>query len=76
MFTRTTLLISGALALGACSHGTGAHIDANLMQACGAFLAPKIIEAALEGDSPRALNVPAGSYRIGVDGFWKQVVKL
>jgi crotonobetainyl-CoA:carnitine CoA-transferase CaiB-like acyl-CoA transferase len=43
--------------------GRGAYLDVSLMQASAAFLAPKIIEGALEGDMPRQLNAPAGSYR-------------
>ena len=41
----------------------GAYLDISLMQSCAAFLAPKIIEGRLEGDAPRQLNAPAGSYR-------------
>jgi crotonobetainyl-CoA:carnitine CoA-transferase CaiB-like acyl-CoA transferase len=41
----------------------GRHLDISLMQSTAAFLAPKIIETALEGESPTALNVPAGVYR-------------
>lgn len=43
--------------------GNGAFLDISLMQASAALLAPKIVEAALEGDVPRQLNAPAGSYR-------------
>ncbi len=43
--------------------GQGAYLDVSLMQSCAAFLAPKIIEGALEGDAPRQLNAPAGTYR-------------
>ena len=43
--------------------GNGAFLDVSLMQASAALLAPKIVEAALEGDVPRQLNAPAGSYR-------------
>lgn len=46
----------------------GRHLDVNLMQATAAFLAPKMIEAVLEGDRPTALNVPAGVYRTA-DGW-------
>ena len=46
----------------------GRHLDVNLMQATAAFLAPKLIEAVLEGDRPTALNVPAGVYRTA-DGW-------
>lgn len=48
--------------------GRGAWLDVNLMQSCAAFLMPKLIEAALEGDNPRQLNAPAGSYRTA-DGW-------
>lgn len=48
--------------------GQGAFLDVNLMQSCAAFLMPKLIEAALEGDTPRQLNAPAGSYRTA-DGW-------
>jgi crotonobetainyl-CoA:carnitine CoA-transferase CaiB-like acyl-CoA transferase len=41
----------------------GKHLDINLMQATAAFLTPKIVEASLEGESPKAINVPAGVYR-------------
>lgn len=41
----------------------GRHIDVSLMQAAAALIAPKLIEAGLEGATPRLLNVPAGSYR-------------
>jgi crotonobetainyl-CoA:carnitine CoA-transferase CaiB-like acyl-CoA transferase len=43
--------------------GRGAWLDISLIQSSAAFLAPKIIEGALEGDVPRQLNAPAGSYR-------------
>jgi len=48
--------------------GQGAYLDVNLMQGSAAFLMPKIIESALEGDTPRALNAPAGSYQTA-DGW-------
>lgn len=48
--------------------GQGAFIDVSLMQSCAAFLMPKIVEAALEGDRPRQLNAPAGTYRTA-DGW-------
>jgi crotonobetainyl-CoA:carnitine CoA-transferase CaiB-like acyl-CoA transferase len=41
----------------------GQHIDVSLMQATASFLTPKLVEAALEGEHPVALNVPAGVYR-------------
>jgi crotonobetainyl-CoA:carnitine CoA-transferase CaiB-like acyl-CoA transferase len=43
--------------------GQGAFLDVSLAQSSAAFLAPKIVEGALEGDAPRQLNAPAGSYR-------------
>lgn len=43
--------------------GGGRHLDVSLMQASAAFLGLKVIEAALEGESPKALNAPAGVYR-------------
>ena len=43
--------------------GRGAYLDVSLIQSSAAFLAPKIVEGALEGDMPRQLNAPAGSYR-------------
>lgn len=46
----------------------GRHIDVSLMQATAAFLAPKIVEGFFEGDQPRQLNAPAGSYRTA-DGW-------
>lgn len=41
----------------------GRHLDVSLSHASAAFLAMKVIEARLEGDAPRKLNAPAGSYR-------------
>jgi crotonobetainyl-CoA:carnitine CoA-transferase CaiB-like acyl-CoA transferase len=41
----------------------GRHLDVSLMQACGAFLAMKVIEEHVEGGPPPKLNAPAGSYR-------------
>jgi crotonobetainyl-CoA:carnitine CoA-transferase CaiB-like acyl-CoA transferase len=43
--------------------GRGAYLDVSLVQSSAAFLASKIVEGALEGDVPRQLNAPAGSYR-------------
>lgn len=43
--------------------GGGRRLDVSLMQASAAFLGLKVIEASLEGDSPKALNAPAGVYR-------------
>jgi crotonobetainyl-CoA:carnitine CoA-transferase CaiB-like acyl-CoA transferase len=41
----------------------GRHLQLSLMQSAAAFLAPKLVEHALEGDDARPLNVPAGGYR-------------
>lgn len=43
--------------------GLGTFLDVSLLQGSAAFLSPKIVEAALEGDVPRQMNAPAGSYR-------------
>ena len=43
--------------------GTGRWIDVNLAQSTAALLGHKVAEHVLEGGSPRALNVPAGTYR-------------
>jgi crotonobetainyl-CoA:carnitine CoA-transferase CaiB-like acyl-CoA transferase len=43
--------------------GRGTYLDISLMQSSAAFIASKIVEGALEGDVPRQLNAPAGSYR-------------
>jgi crotonobetainyl-CoA:carnitine CoA-transferase CaiB-like acyl-CoA transferase len=43
--------------------GTGRWIDVNLCQSTAALLGHKVAEHILEGGAPRALNVPAGSYR-------------
>lgn len=50
------------------SVGTGRWIDISLTQATAALLGHKFAEHMLEGGSPRALNVPAGSYRTS-DGW-------
>ncbi len=50
------------------ARGAGAYLDVSLMQSAAAFLAPKIVEASLEGESPRPLNAPAGIYRT-LDGW-------
>ena len=44
-------------------YGKGCYLDISLMQATAAFLAPKIIETFFEGESPAAINVPAGVYQ-------------
>jgi crotonobetainyl-CoA:carnitine CoA-transferase CaiB-like acyl-CoA transferase len=43
--------------------GIGRLIDVSLTQATAALLGHKLAEHVLEGGQPRALNVPAGSYR-------------
>jgi crotonobetainyl-CoA:carnitine CoA-transferase CaiB-like acyl-CoA transferase len=43
--------------------GTGRWIDVNLCQSTAALLGHKVAEHILEGGTPRALNVPAGSYQ-------------
>lgn len=48
--------------------GRGVFLDVSLMQASAAFIAPKVVEGALEGDLPRQLNAPAGTYRTA-DGW-------
>jgi crotonobetainyl-CoA:carnitine CoA-transferase CaiB-like acyl-CoA transferase len=48
--------------------GTGRWIDVNLAQSTAALLGHKVAEHVLEGGSPRALNVPAGSYQTS-DGW-------
>jgi len=45
------------------STGTGRWIDVNLAQSTAALLGHKVAEHVLEGGSPRALNVPAGTYQ-------------
>ncbi len=48
--------------------GTGRWIDVNLAQSTAALLGHKVAEYVLEGGAPRALNVPAGTYRTS-DGW-------
>ena len=48
--------------------GTGRWIDVNLAQSTAALLGHKAAEYVLEGGTPRALNVPAGSYQTS-DGW-------
>jgi crotonobetainyl-CoA:carnitine CoA-transferase CaiB-like acyl-CoA transferase len=48
--------------------GTGRWIDVNLSQSTAALLGHKVAEHILEGGTPRALNVPAGSYQTS-DGW-------
>lgn len=40
----------------------GRHIDVSLMQGAAAILAPKILEAHLQGGTPKAFNPPAGNF--------------
>lgn len=42
--------------------GEGRHIDVSLMQGAAAILAPKILEAHLQGGTPKAFNPPAGNF--------------
>src|SRR4051812_23982598 len=48
--------------------GTGRWIDVNLAQSTAALLGHKVAEYVLEAGTPRALNVPAGSYQTS-DGW-------
>jgi crotonobetainyl-CoA:carnitine CoA-transferase CaiB-like acyl-CoA transferase len=48
--------------------GTGRWIDVNLAQSTAALLGHKVAEHILEGGAPRALNVPASTYRTS-DGW-------
>jgi crotonobetainyl-CoA:carnitine CoA-transferase CaiB-like acyl-CoA transferase len=48
--------------------GTGRWIDVNLAQSTAALLGHKAAEHVLEGGTPRALNVPAGTYQ-ATDGW-------
>src|SRR3954470_7351232 len=48
--------------------GTGRWIDVNLAQSTAALLGHKAAEHVLEGGTPRALNVPAGTYQ-STDGW-------
>ena len=43
--------------------GTGRWIDVNLCQSTAALLGHKVADHVLEGGTPRALNVPAGTYQ-------------
>ena len=45
------------------SKGEGRHIDVSLMQGAAAILAPKILEAHLQGGTPKAFNPPAGNFQ-------------
>ena len=54
--------------------GTGRWIDVNLAQSTAALLGHKAAEHLLEGGSPRALNVPAGTYQ-STDG-WMMVTRV
>jgi crotonobetainyl-CoA:carnitine CoA-transferase CaiB-like acyl-CoA transferase len=59
--------VAAALALRART-GAGKRLDVSLAQCAGAFVSQKVIEAALEGENPRVINAPAGSYRTA-DGW-------
>lgn len=48
--------------------GEGRHIDVSLMQGAAAILAPKLLEAALAGHTPKSFNPPAGNYETA-DGW-------
>ncbi len=54
--------------------GTGRWIDVNLCQSTSALLGHKVAEFILEGGTPRALNVPAGTYQTQ-DG-WMMVTSV
>jgi crotonobetainyl-CoA:carnitine CoA-transferase CaiB-like acyl-CoA transferase len=41
----------------------GRHLEVPLVQATASYLNMQLIEARLEGETPRKLNVPAGTYR-------------
>ncbi|MGB3490356.1 MAG: CoA transferase [Xanthobacteraceae bacterium] len=53
----------GAALFARASVGTGRWIDISLTQTTAALLGHKFAEFMLEGGAPRALNVPAGTYR-------------
>ncbi len=64
--TQTALYAYQAVATALYARAGGAggrRLDVSLMQASAAFLAPRVVEASLEGESPRLLNAPAGVYR-------------
>ena len=48
--------------------GKGAYIETSLMEAIGAFQAPKMIEYALEGRDTQPLGVPVGTFE-AKDGY-------
>lgn len=48
--------------------GEGRHVDVSLMQGAAAILAPKILEAHLQGGTPKAFNPPAGNFQTS-DGW-------
>ncbi|WP_416899786.1 MAG: CaiB/BaiF CoA transferase family protein [Minwuia sp.] len=48
--------------------GKGRHVDVSLMQGAAAILAPKILEAHLQGGPPVAFNPPAGNFET-LDGW-------
>ncbi|MBN8986464.1 MAG: CoA transferase, partial [Rhizobiales bacterium] len=53
----------GAALFARANVGTGRWIDISLTQTTAALLGHKFAEFMLEGGAPRALNVPAGTYR-------------
>ena len=76
--------VAAALALRART-GQGKRLDISLAQCAGAFISQKLIEAALEGENPRVINAPAGSYQtsdgwiiIGLskDAHWTSLCKV
>ena len=48
--------------------GPGRHLDISLMGGAAALLAPKVLEAAMTGATPKAFNPPAGNYQTA-DGW-------
>ena len=48
--------------------GAGRHLDISLMGGAAALLAPKVLEAAIAGETPKAFNPPAGNYQTA-DGW-------
>lgn len=48
--------------------GEGRHLDISLMGGAAALLAPKVLEAAIAGETPKSFNPPAGNYQTA-DGW-------
>lgn len=48
--------------------GAGRHLDVSLMGGAAALLAPKVLEAAITGQTPASFNPPAGNYQTS-DGW-------